>query len=168
MSEQCAECGFDWDTSILESLRIIEKLPATVRDLVASDVKTLRDRPAPTVWSPHEYVWHLADTFHMAAEWMHDVRALDHPTHYAVDTDGLADLRGYSRLPLETGLWSLEQSSRLFIGEAAVTDPSRTCHYHDWQDVSAAKVVSLLTHEAVHHLFDLGRALESRQASHAG
>jgi len=37
---------------------------------------------------------------------------------------------------LQTGLWSLEQSCRLFIAEAAATPPERTCYYHDWQDVT--------------------------------
>jgi hypothetical protein len=167
MTDPCAECGFAWDTPVLDGLRAIERLPQDVRTLIATRDNALLERPAPEVWSPHEYIWHLADIFRLSAEWMHDIRTLDHPTHYAVDTDALAALRGYSRLPLETGLWSLEQSCGLFIAEAAVTEPTRPCYYHDWQDVTAAQVVSFLTHEAVHHLFDLRRQLEAREVNYA-
>jgi hypothetical protein len=167
MTEACAECGFAWDTPILDGLREIERLPRDIREMVEAQAQVLLERPAPQVWSPNEYIWHLVDIFRLSAEWMHDIRALDHPTHYAIDTDALAELRGYNRLPLQTGLWSLEQSCRLFIAEAAVTSPDRTCYYHDWQDVTAARVVSFLAHEAVHHLFDLRRILAAREVSHA-
>jgi hypothetical protein len=167
MADQCAECGFAWDTPILDGLRAIERLPQDVREVVATREGALLERPAPRVWSPHEYIWHLVDIFRLSAEWMHDIRTLDHPTHYAVDTDALAELRGYNRLPLQTGLWSLEHSCRLFIAEAAVTAPERTCYYHEWQDVTAAQVVSFLTHEAVHHLFDLRHYIASPEVSHA-
>jgi hypothetical protein len=168
MSEQCAECGFNWDTPILDGLRVITRLPEAIGECIASRDDVLYERPVRTVWSPNEYIWHLADVFRLSAEWMHDIRTLVHPTHYAIDTDALADLRRYNSLPVRTGLWSLDQSCRLFVAEAAITDPSRTCFYHDWQDVTAAQVVSFLTHEAVHHLFDLQRGIGSKEVSHAG
>ena len=166
-NERCTECGFAWDTPILDSFRIIEQLPRDLRGVIEAGGDAVHQRPAPDVWSPNEYLWHLADLFRLSAEWMHDIRALDHPTHYAIDTDALTALRGYNRLPVETGLWSLEQSCRLFIEEAAVTDPARICHYHDWQDVTAGQVVGFLAHEAVHHLFDVQRAIGPKEASHA-
>jgi hypothetical protein len=166
MADACAECGFAWDIPVAESLRVIEQLPQAVRDTIATGGHLLFERPSPQVWSPNEYIWHLADIFRLGAEWLHDICVLDHPTHYAVDMDALADVRGYSRLSLQTGLWSLEQLCSLFIAQAAVTPPERTCYYHDWQDVTAAQVVAFLTHEAVHHLFDLRRILASREASH--
>lgn len=167
MTEHCGECGFAWDTPILDGLRMIERLPRDIGEVIATREHALCERPAPMVWSPNEYIWHLVDIFRLSAEWMYDIRTLDHPTHYAIDTDALAELRGYNRLPQPTGLWSLEQSCRLFIAEAAVTEPTRTCYYHDWQDVTAERVVSFLAHEAVHHLFDLRRILAAREVSHA-
>lgn len=167
MTEHCGECGFAWDTPILDGLHMIERLPRDIGEVIATREHALCERLAPTVWSPNEYIWHLVDIFRLSAEWMHDIRTLDHPTHYAIDTDALAELRGYNRLPRPTGLWSLEQSCRLFIAEAAVTEPTRTCYYHDWQDVTAERVVSFLVHEAVHHLFDLRRILAAREAGHA-
>lgn len=167
MADACAECGFAWDTPTAEGLRTIERLPQAVRDTIAAGGQALFEPPSPKVWSPNEYIWHLADIFRLAAEWLHDMCVLDRPTHYALDMDALADVRGYSRLSLQTGFWSLEQSCSLFRAQAAVTLPDRTCYYHDWQDVTAAQVVAFLTHEAVHHLFDLRRILASQEANHA-
>jgi hypothetical protein len=168
MSERCAECNFDWDTSTLEGLRIVDRLPADARELVERMGEAVYRRPEPEVWSANEYIWHLVDAFRMAAEWLHDIRVREHPTHYAVDNDALAAVRGYERLPVELGLWSLDQSCRLFVHEAAVTDPDRTCYYHDWQDVTAAQVVGFLIHEAVHHLHDLKRMGAREEVGRAG
>jgi hypothetical protein len=67
----------------------------------------------------------------------------------------------------EPNAMTIVDFSPSFITEAAVTPPTRTCYYHDWQDVTAAQVVSFLTHEAVHHLFDLRRHSRAREVSHA-
>jgi hypothetical protein len=60
-----------------------------------------------------------------------------------------------------------QQRRRLDIAEAAVTPSTRTCYYQQWQDVMAVQVVSFLTHEAVHPLFDVRRHVESQEVSHA-
>ncbi|HZU14735.1 MAG TPA: DinB family protein [Chloroflexota bacterium] len=166
MSERCAECNFDWGTSTLEGLRIIDRLPRKAREVVEEMGSAAYHRSDPAVWSPNEYVWHLADTFRLAAEWLHDMRTREHPTHYAVDNDALAAVRGYDQLPVELGLWSLDQSCDLFISEAGRTDPARTCFYDGWRDVNAGEVVSFLTHEAAHHLKDLERLRERDEVSH--
>lgn len=167
MSERCDECNFDWNTSLLEGVRIIDQLSGNARTLIDGMGEAAYRRPEPAVWSANEYVWHLADAFRMGSEWLHDIRIREHPTHYAVDNDALAAVRHYQNLPIDLGIWSLEQSCRLFIDEAVRVDPDRTCHYHDWQDVTAAQVVSFLVHEAVHHLFDLGRLGALREARYA-
>lgn len=61
-------------------------------------------RPQPTVWSPNEYGWHLVDTLGTGADWIHDIGVNDHPTHYALDHDALAEARGYDRFPAVVGL----------------------------------------------------------------
>ena len=167
MSERCSECGFDWDLPLLEGLRVIDALPASAREIVEQAGEAAYRKPENGGWSANEYVWHLADAFHSSSEWLHDIRTRDHPTHYALDNDALAAVRGYERLPVELGLWSLERSCRLFVDEAARTDPTRTCYYYDWQDVTAAQVVSFLMHDAVHHLYDLERLSALKEASYA-
>src|ERR687886_258830 len=77
----------------------------------------------------------------------------------------VAEVRDYSRLSIQSGIWSLEEACRLVVAEAAMTDPTRTYHYHDWRDSTAAEVVGFLAHEAAHHLYDLRRLLSSAGAS---
>ena len=87
---------------------------------------------------------------------------------YQPDNDKLAEGRHYADLSLETGLWSLEEASNLFIREAAKTDLARTCHYADWKDVTAGDIISFLAHEAVHHLWDIRRFAGVAEASRVG
>ena len=82
------------------------------------------------------------------------------------DNDKLVEARHYDKLSLETGLWSLEQGCRRFVEEAAITDLERICHYADWKDVTARDIVSFLTHEAVHHLWDIRRFAGIEEAVH--
>ncbi len=157
MAEQQDDCGYDPATPPLEALRIIGELPASARDILASAGDSAFRRPEPKVWSAHEYLWHLVDNLRISAEWMHDVRVVDHPTHYHVDLDQMVEVRGYSRLSSETGLWSLEDSCRLFVQESAMTDLTRTFYYDAWRDCTAAEIVGFMLHEAIHHLLDMRR-----------
>jgi hypothetical protein len=168
MTQPSDDCGFDWSTPPLACLRIIGELPAQARAVLEPAGEAARRRPDPTTWSSHEYLWHLVDAFRISAEWIHDVRVLDQSTHYQPDNDKLADGRHYANLSLETGLWSLEQATRLFIQEAAMTDPTRVCHYADWKDVTAGDIMSFLAHEAVHHLWDIRRFAGVAETSHVG
>jgi hypothetical protein len=64
----------------------------------------------------------------------------------------------------------VEGTSAPVYATNATTDgmcAAQTCHYHEWQDVTAARVVSFLTHEVVAHLFDQRRHSASQEVSHA-
>ena len=62
---------------------------------------------------------------------------------------------------------TVQQSIKRFIVDATLPPPERTCYHHDWQDVTAVRVVSFLVHVAAHHLFDRRRVLAAREVSHA-
>jgi hypothetical protein len=42
------------------------RLPRDTRETV--EAQALLERPAPQVWSPNEYIWHLVDIFRLSAE----------------------------------------------------------------------------------------------------
>ncbi|MGD8199320.1 DinB family protein [Ornithinimicrobium sp. W1679] len=59
LTDGCAECGFDADVDVRT---VGERLRASVptwRSRLAED--DVRERPAPTVWSPLEYAAHVRD-----------------------------------------------------------------------------------------------------------
>jgi hypothetical protein len=167
MTERCAECGFVWDTQLDEGLRVIGELPARTGLVLQGMGPDAYRQPADGTWSANEYVWHLADVFRMSSEWLQDMCTRDHPTHYAVDWNEMAALRRYADMPLELAAWSLGRSCDLLGEVGSRVDPTRTCYYHDWRDITAGEVVGLLAHEAVHHLFDLERLAARKDASHA-
>lgn len=167
MTESCPECGFDWETKIPDGIRTLAQLPNRASSIVDSMGELAYRKRQPDAWSASEYIWHLGDTLRMGAEWLHDIRTQDHPTHYAPDNDLIASGRQYRHLSAGTGLWSLDAACRLFTEEAARADPTRTCYYHDWRDVTAAQVMGFMFHEAVHHLFDLERLAVHEEVQHA-
>lgn len=159
MSETCEECGFRWDTPILEELRMIGELPERAQEIADGADEAVYKRSESNMWSPNEYVWHLSDWFHMFTEWMHLIRTQDDGVHIPTNPDAVADARRYGERTVYVAIWSLGNSCRLFVQEAAMTDPERTCMYKDWRPVTAAEVIGFAAHEAVHHLYDLERAL---------
>lgn len=155
----CDECGFDWDASLLEMIRIIERFPDRASVLLDGAGDVVYRRPAPETWSPNEYMWHVLDTYHIFAEWLHMTRTEDHPTHASANADQLAEVRGYAERPIETALWALRPAAGLLVEEATIVDPDRLVMYKDWRDVTAAEVIGFAAHEAAHHLIDLERAV---------
>ncbi len=108
MANHCEECGFDWETSLIDEIRVIGQFPDRVRQLVEGAADTLYERPAPEIWSPNEYVWHMVDAFRQFAEWLHMTRTLDHPTHTTFNGDQMAELRSYADRPAEIDLYFIE------------------------------------------------------------
>jgi len=160
MANQCDECGFDWETPLIEEIRVIGRFPDRVSRLAEGAGDKLYERPAPETWSPNEYVWHLVDSFRVFAEWLHMTRTLDHPIHTTFDADQMAELRSYADRPAETGIWALHHAIALFIQEAAIAEPERQVTYKGWrEDVTAGEVIGFAAHEVVHHTLDLARAL---------
>jgi len=155
----CDECGFDWETPLLEKIRIIGQFPDRAGAVLEGAGGVEYRRPSPETWSPNEYVWHLVDSFPIFAEWLHMTRTQNHPTHAPADADRLAEVRGYAGRPIETALWALRPAAALLVQEAAIADPERLVMYKDWRDVTAAEVIGFAAHEAAHHLFDLERAV---------
>ncbi len=159
MTNRCDECGFEFDSPLLDEIHILARFPDRLRELLEGAGEVVYRRPAPETWSPNEYVWHMVDLSREFAEWLHMTRTRDCPTHAPPNADGVAEVRVYAERPIETGLWALQAGCVLLTQEAAIADPARMCVYKDWREVTAAEVIAFAAHEGAHHLVDLERAL---------
>jgi hypothetical protein len=159
MANLCDECRYDWDTPILERLRLVADLSERLTSRLEDAGERAYEKPDPDVWSANEYVWHLADMLKIFAEWLHATRVHEKPVWYPGDANAMAESRGYAEKPLRTGLWSLQESCKLFLLEAIRIEPAREVTYKDWRDVTADEVIGFATHEAAHHIFDIQRLL---------
>ena len=161
MANRCDDCGFDWDTPLLEKIQVIGRFPDRAAELLQGAGDAAYRRPEPEIWSPNEYLWHLVDVFRVFPEWLHMTRTLDHPTHNPLEGDQAAQARGYGERPVETALWALRHAIELFVQEAAIADPERQVTYKDWRDdVTAGEVIGFAAHEVVHHTMDVQRGLQ--------
>lgn len=158
-SDRCEECGFVWNAPLLDQLRIISQFPDGVYELTDGMDHVVYERPAPDVWSPNEYVWHVADVFSIFGELLHMVRTQAQPMYRTIDGDALAEVRSYGERPLATGIWALWNAVTTFVQEAVSADPERLIACKGWRDVSVAEIIGFAAHEATHHTMDLERTL---------
>lgn len=166
-ADRCEECGFVWEAPLLDHIRVVSRFPDRVYELIEGLEGVAYQRPKPDVWSPNEYVWHVADVFSIFSEWLHIIRTHDHPTYATIDGDALANVRGYAERPIDTGAWALWNAVATFVQEAASADPERLVLCKGWREVSAAEVIAFAAHEATHHASDLERMLPGEPESEA-
>jgi hypothetical protein len=139
----CDECGFD--NSTMTNAELV--------DLIASydvDTDALSDRrPAPDVWSPREYAWHMRDVFDFYAERIELVLTQDRPQLAARD-------------------FSVDPEPGAAADVAGVAARLRALSAEQWQRVGIASgggaerdvrnLASRLAHECVHHTRDMARS----------
>jgi hypothetical protein len=156
-SSACAECGFSWLTEPGGALDAVERAPGRFEDLLAGTDGTVA--PAPEVWSPSAYVWHVGDLVRAWAERLHSLASDPRAAWAGFDPDELARARHYDVLPQASGPWAvarsvdaLQQSLGSLASETAFTHP-------EWGRGTVADALRWVAHEAVHHELDVRRGL---------
>jgi hypothetical protein len=156
-SSVCAECGFSWLTEAEPALDVVERAPERFAELLAGADGTVA--PAPGVWSPSAYVWHVSDLVRAWAERLHSLASDPQAAWAGFDPDELAQARHYDALPQVSGPWAvarsvdaLRQSLGSLASETGFTHP-------EWGSGTVADALRWLAHEAVHHDLDVRRGL---------
>lgn len=156
-SSECAECGFSWLTESRGALDAVERAPGRFEELLAGTDGTVA--PAPEVWSPSAYVWHVSDLVRAWAERLHSLAVDPQAAWAGFDPDELAQARHYDALPQASGPWAVARSVdalRKSLGSLA----SDTAFTHpEWGSGTVADALRWLAHEAVHHDLDVRRGL---------
>lgn len=153
----CRECGFTWTLGVDEAVAHIRSAPQRYRSHLAD-----RDgsaRPAPDVWSPSAYVWHLADAFRVWAERLHAIAADGQARLAGFDPDELAAVRAYDAQPQSAGLWTLSRAVGDLDAALEEVDAATTFSHPEWGPGDVGDVLRWLAHEAVHHELDVSRGL---------
>ncbi|MDV3132919.1 DinB family protein [Mycobacterium sp. 29Ha] len=161
MEEICTECHFD------ESATPPREVPAALASLkieISDSIRSipgdeLRRRPAPTVWSPVEYLGHLRESmaFH---RWLIE-RAVseDNPHIPAVDPDKSVAQAEYVNADPDELLTQFDRRIRRLCEALTSLDEAaavRTLTL-DHRRVAVALVARSAWHECHHHLRDIRR-----------
>ncbi|HEY0186583.1 MAG TPA: DinB family protein [Cellulomonas sp.] len=157
LTERCAECGFaasDVDAG---------DVAATIHDLVprwraALNRLDVRDRPAPTVWSPLEYGAHVRDVHRVFARRLDLMLCQDDPAFANWDQDATAVSERYDRQdPGRVADELADAAAVLAAGFAAVRDDQwqRVGRRSNGSEFTVETLAQYFLHDVVHHLHDV-------------
>lgn len=156
-STDCAECGFAWLTEPGAALAAVERAPGRFEALLTGVDGTVA--PAPGVWSPSAYVWHVSDLVRAWAERLHCLAADPEAAWGAFDPDELARARHYDALPQVSGPWAVARSFDALQQSLEPLASDTTFTHPEWGMGTVADALRWVAHEAVHHELDVQRGL---------
>ncbi|HEY3670862.1 MAG TPA: hypothetical protein VGN51_08005 [Acidimicrobiia bacterium] len=160
----CRECGFDWSQMPESVIAAVEELPAKFDALLAGctgDETAPDAHPGQPIWSAKAYVFHVADNLRIFAERLEGVFAGAPTTLAAYDQDELAAARDYDAMSLPSALWSVRTATETWAA-AARESLSRPFTYQHAErgELNAAEITRGPGHDALHHHFDVTRAVQ--------
>jgi hypothetical protein len=156
----CPTCGYAATTEPAAVVALVRGAPQRFEACFATvDPARAGRRPAPDVWPPVAYLWHVVDVLRFGAErlWM---LTLD-PTSTVVpwDADEVAGARGYDRLSVPVGVRALHAARDVWLDAYAATPPDATAHHPEIGPMTAAVMAHRNAHEVVHHAHDVAMGL---------
>ena len=111
-------------------------------------------------WSVTAYVCHVADNLRIFAERLVGVARGGGLQIAAYDQDDLAAVRHYDDVAVQGALWSLERAVSDWLAAVELARSADVVFDHPQRgSYTWADVVSSNLHDAVHHEFDIRRAL---------
>lgn len=159
----CGMCGFDWTVNEGDLPVRVGRLGSQYRAQVdslrdAQGEHALRVRPAPSVWSPSEYVVHMRDVADFYLDRIQRVRSEERPQLPVIHFDVLADERRYNDEDVDGAL------GRLDILASTAAERLASLTSDEWRRVGVGSdgderdvlvLARRLAHEGHHHLVDL-------------
>ena len=125
---------------------------------VLSEPRDVRQRPAPSVWSPLEYACHVRDVFRRFDERLRLMLAEDDPLFPNWDQDGTAVAERYGEQDPATVAVELAGAAETFAGQLErLTGPGwqRTGRRSDGAHFTVESFARYFIHDPIHHLYDV-------------
>jgi len=157
--DPCRECGFEWSQTPEDAIAAVAAVPDGLDALL--DGRTGDEMAPGTTWSAKAYVFHVADNLRIFAERLEGVFAGAPTTLAAYDENALAAARDYEAMSLQSAMWSVRTATASWIDAArkSLTRPS-TYQHAERGELTAAEITRGPAHDALHHLWDVRRAVQ--------
>jgi len=166
LSAPCLECGYDAATIAPEDVSDrLEDYAVAWQEVLGQS--TVRDRPAPDVWSPLEYGCHVRDACQIYDERLRLMLTEDGPSYPNWDQDETALAARYREQEPETVAAELHAAAATLAARFAGvtgTEWDRTGYRSDGAEFTVDTFSRYFLHDIVHHLHDVG-AGNSRSTS---
>jgi len=160
----CERCGLAYPSLDVDTcLGLVAESTATLAGLLPGLAEaTLRQRPAPGVWSVVEYACHVRDVLLTFAVRVHRGVVEEQPRLDPMYADWRAERFGYAAMPLDVLLVELGAAATGFAAEVGtVPDDAwdRTVVRRPTEVRTVRWLVRQAAHECVHHLADVQSAV---------
>ncbi len=166
-ADPCPECGFSWDISAEEGMSIVSGSPSRITGVVEGADGVTR-RPAPGVWSPNSYLWHLVDVLRIGGERLLTA-SLDPAAGIPCwDENALAEVRRYDSLSPRVGVVAYEAAVMQWLAVARSVAGDASVEHPEFGTLTAADIIRRNAHEVRHHELDIRRGVTRQRTSSAG
>jgi DinB family protein len=163
--DRCADCGFEYDLDQATAAgSAIVTGASELGAFLSDDVKDVRTRRDPDVWSALEYCCHVRDVLMVQRERVLAARRTDCPTIDPMGRDERVQHDGYAEQDRLDVARQLRDAALLFANDLARLAPAdwdRTLMYNypALFERSLRWVAVHTVHEVRHHLLDVRRQL---------
>lgn len=158
LQRPCPECGLD--VGELSREQIADMLIDVAGEWVTllADPRDLRQRPAPSVWSPLEYACHVRDVFRRFDARTQRMLDEDHPLFENWDQDATAVADRYGEQDPATVALELRTAAERFaanLKRLTAAQWERTGRRSDGAVFTVESFARYFIHDPIHHLHDV-------------
>jgi hypothetical protein len=164
LERPCPECGFDTRTVTRQSLpTLLRQIGANWHEVLCGQGVSAAIRSSPNQWSALEYGCHVRDVFRTFDDRLQMMLTVGSPTFPNWDQDATAIEDRYDRqAPAEVAVQLAAAADGLAqrFSEVEPDQWPRPGRRSDGAEFSIETLGRYLAHDPVHHLYDVGRALQ--------
>lgn len=159
-ADRCAECDFVWSMSPGAAVALVSDSPKRIVSLL-DEAERVTQRPAPAVWSPSEYLWHLVDVLRIGRERLLSISIDPAAGIPCWDENALAEVRHYDSLSPRVGLVAYEGAASEWVAVARTVPVEGSVEHPEFGSLTAADIMRRNAHEVQHHELDIRRGLKA-------
>jgi DinB family protein len=154
----CGECGFAYE---LTRAAVMERLSGSgARLRAAADAASDRydTHPRPEIWTPRQYLAHMADWAEIIADRVEQILNHDRPMLALYDQDQLATERAYHTWDVQSSLDRFDAGAERVVRAvqaAAAPGWDRVGVRKNVDEISVSMLANDLVHELEHHVHDV-------------
>ena len=160
-TDRCPECGFNWNVASGDAVSLVETSPKRIATLFEGSEEATR-RPAPDVWSPSAYLWHLVDVLRIGSERLLTASIDPAAGIPCWDENDLAEVRQYDKLSPRVAVVEYGNVVPAWVAVADRIPMKASVEHPEFDTVTAEDIIRRNAHEVQHHEMDIRRGLRAR------
>jgi hypothetical protein len=159
-TDRCPECEFDWNVGSGDAVSLVETSPKRIATLFEGSEEATRS-PAPEVWSPSAYLWHLVDVLRIGSERLLTASMDPAAGIPCWDENDLAEVRRYDKLSPRVAVVAFGDAVSVWVAVADRIPMTASVEHPEFGTVTAQDIIRRNAHEVQHHELDIRRGLKA-------